>query len=179
MNKNLLAGLGIAVLLLLAIWMYKSYPQQAPVENNSQATAEENTADANSENDMPEETPVTNTLGGTAWLLDSVVLAGQAVNMDVNVPQPMTLNFGVTAKSNTYTGFGGCNSFSGTYTLAPGSKFSFGDTVSTKKYCPASSAMENSIFSAMEKADKFSISGGKLIIQSADGKTKLTYKEAI
>lgn len=112
------------------------------------------------------------------WLVKGATLNNSVVDMNVNVPQAMTLNFDKTKK--TYSGFSGCNTFSGTYTSAAAGKFSFGTTTGTKKYCTDSSAMESKILEAMGKVENFTVTAeGNLVLISADGKTKVEYQPAI
>jgi putative lipoprotein len=117
------------------------------------------------------------TFANNNWLLESATVDGTAVDMNVNVPAALTLNFDKTKKG--YSGFAGCNDFSGTYSASAPDNFSFGATVSTKKYCMESSGLESKVFSAMGKVQMFSITGGKLILETHDGKSKLVYKQAI
>jgi heat shock protein HslJ len=112
------------------------------------------------------------------WLLDKLVLGGKAVDMNVNVPQALTLNFDSGIEGN-YSGFAGCNGFSGTYSRSGSDGFSFGATASTKMYCMESSALESKIFEAMGDVSKYQVQSGNLIFSSADGQTKIQYKPAI
>jgi heat shock protein HslJ len=77
-----------------------------------------------------------------------------------------------------YSGFAGCNGFSGTYKASAPDNFSFGATAATKKYCMESSTLENNIFSAMQKVKEFVILENGNLLLRGDG-VKLEYKKAI
>jgi heat shock protein HslJ len=58
-------------------------------------------------------------------------------------------------------GNGGCNSFSGTYTLTGKSSIAFGPLISTKMWCEGMDN-ETSFFAALSRTDKYSIKGDTL-----------------
>lgn len=64
-------------------------------------------------------------LYGKVWKLEALFVR------DVVGEQPLTLEF---VEDGTVKGFGGCNNFSGKYTI-DGEKISFGPMMSTKKSC--------------------------------------------
>lgn len=125
----------------------------------------------------PTPTPFVETFAANNWLLESITVDGSNVDMNVNVPAPLTLNFDKTKKG--YNGFAGCNNFSGTYAASAPNNFSFGDTIANKKFCTKSSGLENSLFKAMGRIQLFMITNGKLILTNLDGKTKIIYSPAI
>ena len=113
---------------------------------------------------------------GENWTLWRVTVDKKNIDMDVNITAPLTLQFDTSKKS--YSGFAGCNNFSGTYKSSGESAFDFGSTVSTKKACSAMD-LENGIFQAMDKVNRFGIKGDQLVFTSEDGYTELVDSKAI
>lgn len=110
------------------------------------------------------------------WLFVGLVVDNKKVDSNVNVPQAMTLNF--DKAKDTYNGFAGCNSFSGKYTFSGPDKIDLGATASTKKYCIESSALENQLLGAMDKAESYMITPeGNLVLKGPN--MKIEYKPAI
>jgi len=159
----------IAVAVLAWLFMADGGSQQVINSGNDQNQAI---------TEPPPPDPASEKFADNYWLLTSVTLDGAKLDMPMNVPKPLTLNF--TKATDSYGGFSGCNSFSGKYVASANSGFTFGATAATKMYCMETSALESSIFSAMGQAAKFSVSQqGSLTLTSADGKTKLEYKPAV
>ena len=72
------------------------------------------------------------------------------------------------SKTNEVTGFGGCNSFFGTYTLEKG-KISFGNIASSKKYCGKEiGTTERHFLSALSKSNEVKLIDGNLMFSSDD-----------
>jgi heat shock protein HslJ len=189
-KKNLIIALLVIALAILAyvIWVDKPASQQSA--SNTETGQNNNITEPPPPPPAPTPTPNAQGPGDIAptpadekfadnnWLLVGFVANGSAVNMDVNVPAPMTLNF--DKAKNTYDGFAGCNSFSGGYASASAGKFSFGATAATKKYCAATSSLENSLLGAMGKVTDYMITAeGNLVLKDLNGQTKIEYKPAV
>lgn len=70
--------------------------------------------------------------------------------------------------SNRVTGFGGCNSFFGTYTLED-NKISFGDIASSKKFCgKAIGDLERNFFSTLNGSTKIELDENYLLFHVDD-----------
>lgn len=110
-----------------------------------------------------------------SWVLTKATLNGNPVNLNVNVPQPLTLQFNTKTKS--VTGFAGCNSFSGKYTAGANSAFSFGELAMTKMACAALS-LETSITGAMNQVTTYTLAGSQLVLSNTNGTTQITYDQA-
>lgn len=111
------------------------------------------------------------------WVLSAATVNNSAVSLSAPVPQALTLNFDKDTKS--YSGFGGCNNFSGKYTISGMDEFSFGATVSTKMACQDTMNLETEIFKGMSNITNFAIIDDMLTLTSEDEETKLVYKKAI
>lgn len=143
------------------------YPEDSQQKNGT--TEQETSADV-------ETFEKTLAMRGENWTLWRVTVDKKNIDMDVNVSGPLTLQFDTSKKS--YSGFAGCNNFSGTYQSSGELAFDFGSTVSTKKACDAME-LETAIFQAMDKAHRFFIKGDQLVFTSEDGYTELVYSKAI
>lgn len=71
-------------------------------------------------------------------------------------------------------GFGGCNSLMGSYALE-GTRLSFSDLASTKKYCEGIQAVEDAVKGMLGKVDAFKLDGGRLHLLGA-GKDLATFR---
>jgi len=92
------------------------------------------------------------------WKL--VTLEGQKVTMAPN--QEREIYFMLKTDQNRVTGFAGCNTFNGTYTLEKGQRIRFSPLAATLKACPDVDAKESEFFKIFELADNYSISGDTL-----------------
>lgn len=185
-RQNMFIALVVVLVIALGIviWMNNSKETIAPeISNNTQNTDSES-EEANSNSNGAEILPINEneefekTLGATStnWTLWKATVNQKALDMSMNVPAPLTLQFDV--EKNTYSGFAGCNSFTGTYSSADNYVFDFGATASTKKACPATMELENGILQAMDKAISYGIKGEQLVFTSEDGYTELVYDQA-
>lgn len=79
----------------------------------------------------------------------------------------ITLNFGTEGRAS---GSGGCNTYGAPYTV-DGSSLTFGPAFSTKRACAESSVMgqEAAYFAALEKSERYVITGEQLFISTSDG----------
>jgi len=85
----------------------------------------------------------------------------------VPMPVPDTLPVPITVKfsGGNIEGFGGCNSFGGSYTVAE-NRLSVGGIRITRMFCGSSSEWENHFVQRLEKSQTFKIEGERLEIQS-------------
>jgi heat shock protein HslJ len=66
------------------------------------------------------------------------------------------------------TGFAGCNSFTGTYTLdAAKARISFGPLAMTRKFCAADMDVERAFSEVLEQTENYSLSGDNLTLNRA------------
>lgn len=104
------------------------------------------------------------------WMLESIILEGQDVNMDVKIGKPLTLQFDRSKKS--YGGFGGCNGFGGEYIFKQPYDFDFGLTISTQIYCEGgASEFEQAYFKALDKVTNVGIKGEQLVFADESANT--------
>jgi len=80
------------------------------------------------------------------------------------------------APDGMVAGSGGCNDYSGSYTVS-GATLTFGPLASTKKACAdaAVSDQEAAYFAALEKVKTFAFSGGRLQLRDAGGALQVDY----
>jgi heat shock protein HslJ len=187
-KKNLVIALLVIALAILAyvIWADKGANQQnisnTEQSQNNNITEPPPPPPAQSPSPNPQgpddvaPAPAQDRFANNNWLVVGIVVDEKKVDMNVNVPQPLTLNFDKAKKA--YNGFAGCNSFSGTYTASGADKVDLGATVSTKKYCVESSALENKLFTAMDKVDSFMITPEGNLVLKGPG-VKIEYKPAV
>ena len=101
-------------------------------------------------------------LHGTRWELRQ--LADERVNGEAGQEMHF-LQFDDGNK--TVSGFVGCNSFTGTYTVS-GTALEFGDLARTMRACP-SMALEDRCHRALQAVERYEIRGTWLILYGADG----------
>jgi heat shock protein HslJ len=110
-------------------------------------------------------------LVGTAWTLTSIA-AGDAV-MSVVSGTEITAAF---AADETLSGSAGCNSFSGTYTLA-GDRLSFSPLATTKMACAGYVMTQERVFlDAMSEVASFAIEGAQLTVLDSSGAMLLGFE---
>ena len=96
-------------------------------------------------------------LFGKVWELQSLF------SRDVNSEQPLTLEF---MEDGTVKGFGGCNNFSGKYTL-DGEDLTFGPLMSTRKACgPATDEQEYTFQTFLAEIKRLKFDGDDLELYS-------------
>jgi len=96
----------------------------------------------------------------SSWVL--LELNGKPV--PANTAQPATLVF--AADSNRVSGYSGCNTFSGSYTLSDGKRLRFGALAMTRRACPDMTT-ETEYAKALESTDGFAVSGDTLQLHRA------------
>jgi len=100
---------------------------------------------------MPAETP----LQGTRW--DLVALSNANIASE-KMPGNIYI---ILNKDSTVTGNGGCNSFTGKYSLGKNNVLSFGEMVRTNVACPAID-VERKFVNSLAKTDHYYIKGDTL-----------------
>lgn len=99
----------------------------------------------------PEET--NDTIAQKYWKLKT--LGGKEVTMKKN--QEREIFFTLKTEENRVTGFAGCNSLSGEFTLEEGNKISFKNVAVTMKMCPDVDVNESDFLEVFELADNYTI----------------------
>ncbi len=103
------------------------------------------------------------------------------IRQNKSIPKELMITF--EENTNKFTGFSGCNSFFGTYTLE-GNKVKLSNTASTKKYCQEElNNVENHFLEALNMVNTFTLSDNVLSLLENDvtllkgNKTVVTKKE--
>ncbi|MCA0152501.1 META domain-containing protein [Winogradskyella vincentii] len=102
--------------------------------------------------------------------LDQESLAGSYIikEMGDEMIKGQTLKITFESNSDRVTGFGGCNSFFGTYTLKD-NKISFSDIASSKKFCgKAIGDLERNFFSTLKSSTKIELDENHLLFHADD-----------
>ena len=87
------------------------------------------------------------------WKL--IKLDGQEVKMTDN--QEREIFFTLKSQDNRVTGFAGCNSISGEYTLQEGNRIRFSNIATTLKMCPDVAVSESELLNVFNTADNYTI----------------------
>ncbi|MEO9076132.1 MAG: META domain-containing protein, partial [Gelidibacter sp.] len=87
-------------------------------------------------------------------------LEGQDVKMADN--QEREIFFTLKSQDNRVTGFAGCNTISGEYTLEEGNRISFDKMATTLMMCPDVDVNESEFLKVFELADNYTINGDVL-----------------
>jgi copper homeostasis protein (lipoprotein) len=99
-------------------------------------------------------------LKGTRWVLDEIM--GQPVVQRGDERAPW---FILSGDENRIHGFGGCNTFNGSYTLQEGGRISFSQMGATKMACPDLDVdYESMVFEVFHQADNYSQRGDMLLL---------------
>jgi ABC-type amino acid transport substrate-binding protein/heat shock protein HslJ len=115
-----------------------------------------------------------NPLADTNWQLVSYLSGGQSTP----VLEGSAVAISFQANGN-YAGNGGCNDYSGTYSVN-GSQITIGPASSTGKLCDeAVTQQENAYFSLLPTAATYAIANGQLTIQDGSGQTILQYVQLV
>ena len=89
------------------------------------------------------------------WKLKT--LEGKDVKMSAN--QEREIFFTLKSQENRVTGFAGCNSISGEYTLEEGNRIRFSNMATTMMMCPDVDVNESEYLKIFELADNYTING--------------------
>jgi heat shock protein HslJ len=98
-------------------------------------------------------------LEGTQWQLVTIVVKPQPISMPETLKKPVTVKF----EYDKLSGFGGCNSYGGSYSKNL-KKLSLTGVFSTQMYCNETSGLEKSYLDVFQKAESFDIKGDRLEI---------------
>jgi heat shock protein HslJ len=98
-------------------------------------------------------------LQGTRWNL--IALSNQLVPVNATSKDM----FLILKSDSTATGNGGCNAFSGNYSLGKDNEISFGDMVRTNVLC-AGIDFERKYLNALAKADHYNVDGDTLTLKN-------------
>ncbi|TXE07720.1 META domain-containing protein [Gelidibacter salicanalis] len=99
----------------------------------------------------------------TKWVIS--ILEGEAVTSKEQ--NGKEIHFTLNSETNSVTGFSGCNTFMGTYTLKEGNRISFSKMASTRMACPEGDFNEQQLLNIFETADNFTIVGNTLALNKA------------
>ncbi|MEO5790288.1 META domain-containing protein, partial [Gelidibacter sp.] len=89
------------------------------------------------------------------WKLKT--LEGKEVKMSKN--QQREIFFTLNSQDNRVTGFAGCNTISGAYTLEEGNRVRFNNMATTMMMCPDVDVNESEFLKIFELADNYNING--------------------
>ncbi|WP_299366927.1 META domain-containing protein [Winogradskyella sp.] len=105
-----------------------------------------------------------------AKTLDQNSISGDylVTQIENKATKDLALKITFDANSNKVTGFAGCNSFFGTYTL-DNNKINFSDMASSKKYCGKEIGdVEQNFLTLLRKANKIELRDNKLVLYTDD-----------
>lgn len=94
------------------------------------------------------------------------VLNGKEVEMAEN--QEREIYFMLKKQENRITGFSGCNTFGGSYTLEEGSHIQFSNLLSTLRACPNVDINESIFLKVFERADTYTLNGETLLLSDGN-----------
>jgi len=101
------------------------------------------------------------------WKLTS--LDGKEVK--TSAEQEREVHFILKDKDSRITGFGGCNSFSGSFELKKDSKIEFSKIISTLRACPDVEFEEHKFLDVFNKTTSYTVDGDHLTLKDKSGKT--------
>jgi heat shock protein HslJ len=114
-------------------------------------------------------------LEGTSWTATGINNGQQAVVSDATT-SAVTAQFG---PDNVLSGFGGCNSYTGTWTTTPPDGLTISELGQTLMACEEDvQETENQYTAALAKVSTYQIEGNQLTLRDADGATQVTYTQA-
>lgn len=111
------------------------------------------------------------TIEGERWILSS--LQGEpAPEFEEGTP----IHFQLDPAENRISGFSGCNSFTGGYTLEDGYRLRFTQMASTRKYCEGRMETELKIIQALAQVAGYALQGETLSLNDAEGVSLLVFR---
>ena len=114
-------------------------------------------------------------LEGTSWTATGINNGKEAVVSDATT-SAITAEFGT---DNVLSGFGGCNSYTSTWTTTQPDGLTIGPLGSTLMLCEQEvQDTENQYFAAVAKVTTYQLEGNQLTLRDADGATQVTYTQA-
>lgn len=111
-------------------------------------------------------------LEGTSWTATGVNNGTGGVETTALI-ESLTATF---AADGAFSGFGGCNTVSGTYQTSGGSGLTITGLTSTKKACAADvDTLESQYIAALGRVTSYAISGNALTLRADDGAIQASY----
>jgi len=111
-------------------------------------------------------------LEGTSWTATGINNGKQAVVTSA-ATATITAEFGA---DNALSGFGGCNTYTSTWTTTEPDGLTIGPVASTRKACEQELMdTEQQYFAALAKVATYQVEGNSLTLRDADGATQVSY----
>ena len=112
-------------------------------------------------------------LTGTSWTATGVNNGNGGVE-STSATEQLTATFG---PDGAFTGFGGCNTFNGTYAVSGMHGLTITGLGSTQKACTTEiDALESQYSAALGKVTKYTVTGDQLTLRNSAGETQVTYR---
>ncbi len=113
-------------------------------------------------------------LGATSWTATGINNGKQAVVSDATT-SAVTAQFGT---DGVLSGFGGCNSYTSTWTTTPPDGLTIGPVGSQLKACEQDMMdTEQQYFAALAKVTTYQVEGNQLRLRDTDGATQVTFTQ--
>lgn len=109
--------------------------------------------------DISEEKSIEN----TTWIISTM----EGKDMSQSETKGKDVHFILHTEGLRVSGYSGCNTFTGTYTLEDGNRISFSKMASTRMMCPDSKINESQLLGIFELADNYTLNDGKLSLNKA------------
>jgi heat shock protein HslJ len=121
-------------------------------------------------------TPGMTGLAGTSWQATGINNGKDAVVSQAGT-EKATITFGADGQAS---GSGGCNTFSGTYTVTAPDGLSFGPLAATEMACldGDATAIEQAYFTALSEVTAYQLEADTLTLRDASGATQVAYRLA-
>jgi heat shock protein HslJ len=114
-------------------------------------------------------------VAGTSWKATGVNNGHGGVESAAGTER-LTATFG---SDGTFTGFGGCNSISGTYQVSGSEGLTLSGLTSTQMSCAADvNELESQYIAALGRVSTYGIAGDQLTLRNGAGETQVTYRLA-
>lgn len=131
-------------------------------------------------NETPMETAAANTSEGDdiqniRWELTTL----EGTDVDGAQESGRTIFLTLNPDGHRVSGYSGCNTFMGTYTLESGNRITFSKLASTRMACPDTAFNESALLNIFETADNYTISGDELFLNKAKRAPLAAFKKAV
>jgi heat shock protein HslJ len=114
-------------------------------------------------------------LEGTSWTATGISNDNQAVASSATVPT-ITAEFG---EDDSLSGFGGCNTYTSTWTTTGPDGLTIGPVGSQLKACPQDVMdTEQQYFAALAKVATYQLEGSQLTLRDAQGAVQVSFLQA-
>jgi heat shock protein HslJ len=111
-------------------------------------------------------------LAGTPWTATGVNNGHGGVESTTGTER-LTAMFGL---AGSFTGFGGCNTLSGSYAVSGTSGLTISDIASTRMTCAAEvNDLETRYTAALGQEVEYAIAGDQLTLRNGSGETQVSY----